>query len=232
MENYNQIPQDIMDIIQSSDVYIKLEEIGNVFDLNIDQVGELNLLTEQVMIGKIPSNKYIDTVAKELEITRNKARDIVDAVNNKIFFMVKESIRKIQEKNELDLNPPPPTPVIRSPYINKPSPVVKEVPNFTEKKPDIQPIQPIQNNIEKENEKALPTPPPPTNLPGVTVPEKINYNPFVKPIDNKEQIDIKKIVSEEEVPHEDIAKIEEMGNFTIERHNNETHNDPYREPLI
>jgi hypothetical protein len=61
---------------------------------------------------------------------------------------------------------------------------------------------------------------------------KPNYNPFVKPIENQGEIDIKKIITEEEASHQDIAKIEEMGNFTIERHNNETHNDPYREPLI
>jgi hypothetical protein len=113
MENNNQIPEDVLNIIKSSSVYIKLEEIGNKFDLNIDQVGELNVLTEQVMIGKLPSSKYIDSVAKELEITRDKAREIVETINSDIFIMVKESIRKAQEKAELDLTPPPPTPMTR-----------------------------------------------------------------------------------------------------------------------
>jgi hypothetical protein len=233
MENNNQIPEDVLNIIKSSSVYIKLEEIGNKFDLNIDQVGELNVLTEQVMIGKLPSSKYIDSVAKELEITRDKAREIVETINSDIFIMVKESIRKAQEKAELDLTPPPPTPVIRSPYLNKPAPVVKQAPSLIEKHIEPSPVQNVvEKQVEAQIEKALPTPPPPTNLPGVTIPEKINYNPFVKPIDDKSQMDIKKIVSEEDVSHEDIAKIEEMGNFTIERHTNETHNDPYREPLI
>ena len=165
------------------------------------------------------------------------AKEISEQINNSIINPVRISLQKIHSENiddnDTEPTPPPPTPVIRSPYLNKPAPVVKQAPSLIEKHIEPSPVQNVvEKQVEAQIEKALPTPPPPTNLPGVTIPEKINYNPFVKPIDDKSQMDIKKIVSEEDVSHEDIAKIEEMGNFTIERHTNETHNDPYREPLI
>ena len=57
MENkkIQNIPADIKKATDSSDVYTKLEKIGDRYNLMLDQVGELNMYVEQMMTGKIKS---------------------------------------------------------------------------------------------------------------------------------------------------------------------------------
>lgn len=114
---YKQIPEDIKKAINSSEVYTALEKIGDDFDLNIDQIGQLNYLTEQVMIGILKSDKYVDTVSEELEINRSKARDVAESVNKMIFLPIRESMRRMQDISEGNITPPPPRPVIKAPSV-------------------------------------------------------------------------------------------------------------------
>jgi hypothetical protein len=226
------LPEDLKEAILSVETADKMMEIIKNNNLMLDQATELNDELTLFMLGLTRQKDFVGNVARRLNIDYIKAKEIAEQINSSIINSVRISLQKIQgnnNHNDDEQIPPPPTPVIKVPYMTKPAPVVREVPSLIEKKVE---TPHIQKPMETMVEKALPTPPPPTNLPGVTIPEKPNYNPFVKPIENQGEIDIKKIITEEEASHQDIAKIEEMGNFTIERHNNETHNDPYREPLI
>ncbi len=189
---YKQIPEDIMKAINSSDVYTALEKIGDDFDLNIDQIGQLNYLTEQVMIGILKSDKYIDTVSEELEINRSKARDVAESVNKMIFLPIRESMRRMQDISNGDVTPPPPRPVIKAPAITtEPSTsaqIKKEeviLPNkqevvFSTNTADAKSGVDIQNNIDPQ----------------------ININ----------------TQNNTETSRKEIGEIEKMGNFTIDKH--------------
>ena len=225
---FESLPDELKEVIVSTETTDIIRNIANKHSLMLDQVTEMADEIGLIILGLTKTKDFVKNISERLNIDHNKAFLISEDINKYIISSVRESLQKVQG-GEQELNPPPPTPVIKVPYMTKPAPVVREVPSLIEKKVE---TPPVQKPMETMVEKALPTPPPPTNLPGVTIPEKPNYNPFVKPIENQDQLNIKKIISEEEASHQDIAKIEEMGNFTIERHNNETHNDPYREPLI
>jgi hypothetical protein len=106
MENNQQnLPPDIVAAINSSDVYTKLEKIGDRYGLLIDQLGYLNMYTEQIMIGKLKSKDFVPTVAKELEISQQTAEKITADINNEIFSALRESLRKIQEEKETSAEP-------------------------------------------------------------------------------------------------------------------------------
>ncbi len=113
MENQNtqNIPVDILEAIDSSHVYTKLEKIADRYNLHIDQLGQLNVDTEGVMIGKIKSDKFVETIAKDLEISEEIAEKIAIDINNEIFASLRESLRKMQENKEIKsipLSTPPP----------------------------------------------------------------------------------------------------------------------------
>jgi hypothetical protein len=137
---YKQIPEDIKKAINSSEVYTALEKIGDDFDLNIDQIGQLNYLTEQVMIGILKSDKYVDTVSEELEINRSKARDVAESVNKMIFLPIRESMRRMQDISEGNITPPPPRPVIKAPSVTN-------VPQNNTQNENVY-TKPIEQNIE------------------------------------------------------------------------------------
>lgn len=91
------IPQDILDVIKKSDMFNRLEKIGNKYNLMIDQMGQLSADTRMVMLGKERSDKFVDNIAKNLEIPRDTAQNIARDINDEIFSSIRESIRKMQE---------------------------------------------------------------------------------------------------------------------------------------
>ncbi|MDP3962459.1 MAG: hypothetical protein Q8Q03_01155, partial [bacterium] len=104
-QNTQNVPADILEAIDSSNVYAKLETIADRYSLHIDQLGQLNADTEGVMVGKIKSDKFVDTIAKSLEIPEKTAEKIAIDINNEIFASIRESLRITQEEAE---NPPQP----------------------------------------------------------------------------------------------------------------------------
>ncbi len=128
----NQIPAGILKAIEESEVYTALEKIGDTYGLLIDQIGSLDMVTRQVLLGNIKSSDYIDEIAKELEISNQTAEKIATDVNTKIFTPLKESMRKSQEATIA----PPPAPSIAP---------IEKAGNFTVEKP-----QPSASSIYKE----------------------------------------------------------------------------------
>jgi hypothetical protein len=98
----NQLPTDIQKAIDNADVYTALKKIGDEYGLMIDQLGTLDRITRQVLIGKVRSSQYISLVAKELEISNQTAEKIAVDVNTQIFAPLRESLRKMQEKAETE----------------------------------------------------------------------------------------------------------------------------------
>ncbi len=101
------IPKEILEAIKSSSVYSKLESIGARYNLLLDQIGQLEVDTRMVLIGKLPSVKFIDTVARDLEIDKEISEKIVKDINEEIFMPLRESIRKVQEEITLEQNTVP-----------------------------------------------------------------------------------------------------------------------------
>ncbi len=136
--------------------YSRLESIGEKYSLMIDQIGQLEIDARMVMIGNEKSDSFVDTIAKNLEIPREKAQSIATDINNEIFMPVRESIRKMQEgeitKEEKvpSMPPMPPKPPVNT--VSQP---------ITTPKPTPSPIQstPVYNKppiVQKPVEPPLP----------------------------------------------------------------------------
>ncbi len=111
----NPIPLDILEAIQTSRIYDKLEEIGNRYNLLLDQIGQLEVDTRMTLIGKLKSDSFVSTIAQNLEISNSTAEKIAIDINDEIFDSLKESLRQMQEESEIipapksiPLSSPPP----------------------------------------------------------------------------------------------------------------------------
>lgn len=103
-----EIPAEILEAIKSSRVYLKLEEIGERYNLLLDQVGQLEVDTRMVMVGNLESEKFIETMAKNLEISMGMASKIASDINIEVFVPLRESLRKTQGTVEQSQPTPPP----------------------------------------------------------------------------------------------------------------------------
>lgn len=186
------IPEEILKFIHSGNVYSKLESIGDKYGLNLDKLGDLNVITEKAMIGEIKSSDFIGIVSKNLEVSEEVAENIANDISNDIMLPIRSSLQKIQEGSEFDYdNVEPQTTQNQSQTIPKPT--------FTPTPPT--PITPTLSSIPTTPPLTPPTPPPTPTTPPVFVAKTIA------------------IPKPEPMPQPTIMPktVEEAGRFTIER---------------
>ncbi|HEY4503553.1 MAG TPA: hypothetical protein VJJ28_00370 [Candidatus Paceibacterota bacterium] len=228
-QNTQNLPADILKAIESSDVYTHLESIGDRYNLLIDQIGQLNADTEKLMVGKLKSEIFVITIAKDLEISQEIAQKISDDINNEIFTGLRESLRKMQEQSEKKftnpLTPPPPptfqipkpvpltptTPIPKPPITQPPQKInissIEKVGNFTiEKRPLSNSPQYKDTNLKRED--VLRDMENPTTKSGVSFVDHL----LSKPLSNEMQTETKNKT----------APPQGLPEYTA---------DPYREPI-
>ena len=124
----NQIPRDILEAIETSKVYDALEKLGEKHNLLLDQVGQLEVDTRLMLLGEIKSANFVDTIAKDLEISKGKAEAITADINTEIVTPLRDSLRKMQEeaeKREVE------EPIVRPAHIAAQINPIEKVGNFT-----------------------------------------------------------------------------------------------------
>lgn len=94
-EKLARLPEDIKKSISSVDLPVKLAEIVKRNGLMIDQAGALETETSLVMIGIAPLKNYVDNLARELQIPREKAVIIAHDVDELIFKNIRASLKKM-----------------------------------------------------------------------------------------------------------------------------------------
>ncbi len=97
-EEYNKIfdslPLEIRNVISSYDSVQKMMMIGKKHNLQIDQQGILNDLALDVMMGIVPSAKFVEELAKEINVPKLQASVIAHDVDEDIFKPIKELMVK------------------------------------------------------------------------------------------------------------------------------------------
>jgi hypothetical protein len=87
------IPTQIKQFAKSPEIFLSCEEIGKLFDLHIDQIGELDSEIRTILLGIHKSSDFISNVTQRLEIDESIANKIAEEVNKKIFNILKEKIK-------------------------------------------------------------------------------------------------------------------------------------------
>ncbi len=100
LEMYRKLPKDIQDAIFSVDTAEIIREIGENNNLMIDKIGNLADETGLVMLGLTSPSQYIPHIVERLEISRETAKKIAEEVNSKIFFPIRENLKKIHGVEE------------------------------------------------------------------------------------------------------------------------------------
>ena len=97
---YDNLPEDLKDVIFGLEMNEIVEKIGRENQLNIEQIGDLANETGMVMLGVTHPNEFIGNLADRLEIDKEKAMAIAQEINEQVFKKVRESLRKIHNMRE------------------------------------------------------------------------------------------------------------------------------------
>ena len=97
---YDNLPEDLKDVIFGLEMNEIVEKIGRENQLNIEQIGDLANETGMVMLGVTHPNEFIGNLTERLEVDKEKARAIAQEINEQVFKKVRESLRKIHNIRE------------------------------------------------------------------------------------------------------------------------------------
>ncbi len=107
-EAYRKLPQDVQEAIFSVDTAEIIREIGEKHKLMIDKIGELADEIGLVMLGFTHPSQFISNLGDRLGVDKVIAKEIAEEVNSKIFFPIRENLKKIHAMEEAQA--PAPTP--------------------------------------------------------------------------------------------------------------------------
>ena len=101
--NPNKVPDSILRLSNSSDIYIACEKIGSEFGLYIDQIGELDAQIRHILRGYSKTQNFKSDIRRILGVNDDVALAIADRVNTQIFKPVKAELMS-QEESDIAKN--------------------------------------------------------------------------------------------------------------------------------
>ncbi|MDO8183604.1 MAG: hypothetical protein Q7T49_01280 [bacterium] len=99
-EIYNKLPEDIREVISSTEHLDRVENIGKKFNLHIDQIGQLGEKTLWVTMGILKPQDFINSLSESLKMPIEQIKPIVVEINNQVFAPIRESLKKVHQLNE------------------------------------------------------------------------------------------------------------------------------------
>ncbi len=136
-ENGNMLDE-VYSIVNDGLIYEKLNPIADKYNLNLDQLGQLNSDLELFLYGKIKSDTLIKTISDNLEISTEITNNIWKDIDEQIISEVRKQLRSKFEKageindreTEIEAQPPenvvPPSPIPTPPTPTPPTPITLE----------------------------------------------------------------------------------------------------------
>ncbi|MDD5144609.1 MAG: hypothetical protein PHW72_00515 [Candidatus Pacebacteria bacterium] len=98
-ELYEKLPQELKEALLSPST---AESIGNVCEKNeVDLPSDISLLVGEVLLGILPPENFQERIEKELDVEKEKAKQIAEEINRYVFFPVKASLEILySQKNK------------------------------------------------------------------------------------------------------------------------------------
>lgn len=97
-EQFKTLPKEVQQAILNTDLSTKLQQIIKNNQLMIDQAGILEIETMLVLYGIEPLESYKANIARELNLSNEKAFAVARDVDELIFKSIRENLRKINEE--------------------------------------------------------------------------------------------------------------------------------------
>lgn len=92
-ERFEALPEDVQEVILSSDYENTLLEIGKQHNLNVEKLGILERETTMTMMDLIPTKDFENELTRELGVDKEKGSQIVKDINEKVFFRIRELLK-------------------------------------------------------------------------------------------------------------------------------------------
>ncbi|MDE1988187.1 MAG: hypothetical protein KGJ58_00980 [Patescibacteria group bacterium] len=97
---FEQLPEGVKEAIIATPWKDKLAQIASMHRLHIDQADRLSKETIIVMFGLDHPDNLVYNIAKNVDVSEEKAEAIAEDLNREIFLKVRESLKKIFEERE------------------------------------------------------------------------------------------------------------------------------------
>ncbi len=163
-ERYKSLPKDVQEAIIGVETADIIGQIGKEKKMMVDRIGELAEETGLVLLGFTHPSQFVSHLAERLGIEKSVAKEIAEEVNSRIFFPIRENLKKIhglrEEEIEEEEEEKTPFPTPLSPMT--PTPTMGQ-----EIKPAEMPISP------QISEEETPVAPVPSPLPSALMPERV-----------------------------------------------------------
>ena len=95
-----EIPEQFKEFVKSQQLSDSIQKIGKLFNLHIDQIGELGAEIRDILLGISKSSDFTKHVAERLEISRGDAEKIMEEVNKEVFQTLRMTLQSQVETVE------------------------------------------------------------------------------------------------------------------------------------
>ncbi|HEX7724282.1 MAG TPA: hypothetical protein VF438_00910 [Candidatus Paceibacterota bacterium] len=109
------IPTQVQDLADSAELFTLCRKIGDEFNLNLDQIGELDSQIRWVLRGHANASSFSTDIQSLLEIDADKARMITNRINKDVFDTLKNlmdahatetSLQAIEKAGDFEIERP------------------------------------------------------------------------------------------------------------------------------
>lgn len=111
---FDKLPENIQEVVEKSNYQNTLYEIARARKLSITQMGILDTVTTDLMVGAIHSDQYRGVLLKKLGLSESDTTSLVNEINEKVFKTIRGGMMKMSEvKTQKTEAVPMPKPDIR-----------------------------------------------------------------------------------------------------------------------
>lgn len=86
---FNKLPENIQGVVEKSNYQTKLYEIARSHKLSVTQMGALDIVTTDLIIGSIHPEEFKKAVTKSLALSEEEATSLVNDINEKVFKSIR-----------------------------------------------------------------------------------------------------------------------------------------------
>jgi len=95
-QQYNTLPKDVQEVMIAIETANLIHETAEKEQV-LPQVSLLAEITGDVMLGVLPITEFRQAIQEELDVDEEKARRIAQAIRDKVFAGIADSLRKIHK---------------------------------------------------------------------------------------------------------------------------------------
>lgn len=99
-KKFDALPSDIKTLVYGANMLSLIQNLGQKYQLHVDQLGTLEAETADVMSGFSDPKDFVSNIKESLKIDDTKATGIAKDINEQLFVKIRESMKKVYEQQK------------------------------------------------------------------------------------------------------------------------------------